>query len=394
MSCEEPEICLGLKGYESERRGKRALIIANRGSHDRRLPASHPDAQLVALHLSSLDFTVQVLTDRMTAAMRDDLDRFVATVQPDDVALFYFTGLGSQKHDGTTLLHGIDSPFEVSTLLPQAPLTGYLTLDYVAQRLSDRVSRNGSSPPPEACGPSVVVIDGHSPSPSAALPDWKVSYGLGLTAKVAQSSPVGGDRCCTPHNPPASLLRCQETATRPPETRMVTPVDGSPADRRNLRPCTPIQIPIPPSLLSPPVQPTDRIVGFSTEALRHAFPNKCANEVSLVRHVSPLWGEPGRPLSHFRPGLMPDADIARNRRLAVLLSHMPNRGLVCGTGGEGDGGDGTSLFAKAVVDWFGNGHNLTLRFALEAAVRQVLDESGRRCKPCLLIGSNLDSVMI
>uniref|UniRef100_A0A0G4GJ33 Uncharacterized protein n=1 Tax=Chromera velia CCMP2878 TaxID=1169474 RepID=A0A0G4GJ33_9ALVE len=180
---------------------KRALLFCNHTTQGRHIPSAVPDCVALVVHLSSLGFLLSLRGNFQTRDMVASFDAFLSTVGPEDLALFYFVGVVSQRGP-FSLLHGVDSPFECTV-----DRTEYLTVERVASHLGKRPvfdlrSRSHVSRSPEQGGAGVIIIDGHSPTaplhtemeePHAlpSLPPAVAAAGETRMGNPSASAPVG-----------------------------------------------------------------------------------------------------------------------------------------------------------------------------------------------------------
>jgi len=120
-----------------ERTSRRALVVGNDAYRNvRPLKNAVNDAQDLGGRLSQLGFDVTVLTNADLRGLNEGVDRFVASLEAGDTALFHFSGHGLQ-HDHENFLVPID--FE----LKDAASLRYDA--YSASKLQDRLSASGAA---------------------------------------------------------------------------------------------------------------------------------------------------------------------------------------------------------------------------------------------------------
>lgn len=103
-----------------------ALVIGNNAYQDAPLDSPINDARDIANALTSLNFEVMVETDNNQQQMEEAINQFANKIQNGDVALFYFSGHGSQI-DGQNYLIPIDENIQsASDIRYKAVNIGYV----------------------------------------------------------------------------------------------------------------------------------------------------------------------------------------------------------------------------------------------------------------------------
>ena len=116
---------------------RRALLIGNDMYQNvRPLNNGSNDANDLAVRLKELDFSVTVVTDADLRTMEQAIDRFIAGIEPGDVALFHFAGHGVQLEQENYLI-------PTDFVLKDAASVRYDA--YSASKLHDRLGGSGAS---------------------------------------------------------------------------------------------------------------------------------------------------------------------------------------------------------------------------------------------------------
>lgn len=120
-----------------DRTVRRALVVGNDAYQSvRPLKNAANDAEDLGARLSELGFDVTVLLNADLRGLNEGVDRFVASLQPGDVALFHFSGHGLQ-HDHENFLVPVD--FELTD-------AASLRYDaYSASKIQDRLAASGAA---------------------------------------------------------------------------------------------------------------------------------------------------------------------------------------------------------------------------------------------------------
>jgi formylglycine-generating enzyme required for sulfatase activity len=133
-------------------RGKRALLVANSAYQDRRLPALRTpkaNAEALASVLANAHIQPEVAYDLKQVEMIATIQRFVASIQPGDFVLIYFSGYGYQADELNYLLPTTFDPSDDSSL----GLRAYSVRNLLGQLEQRRA------------GPRMLILDASRPCP-------------------------------------------------------------------------------------------------------------------------------------------------------------------------------------------------------------------------------------
>jgi hypothetical protein len=141
---------LAQQAASSRALGRRvALVMGNTGYPRTPVPAARADAKSMEDVLRRVNFDVHTATDTTRKRFAEEMDQFIGKLQPNDVAVFYYSGHGVQL-EGENYLLGVD--FNASDKY-DVRYDGY-----ALTRIEERMERSGAAL-------SILILDASRNNP-------------------------------------------------------------------------------------------------------------------------------------------------------------------------------------------------------------------------------------